>query len=355
MSFGTSSEKVCFRARRGFTLVELLVVIAIIGVLVALLLPAIQAARESARRMTCTNHLKQMGLANLNYESSNKKLPPGSTAGTSNKNGFSWHVEILPFAEFSSLNNQIQQQIEAKTVTRTTRAGTIEDLPEPYQLEDVDEIKIDVYRCPSDSLRYDDLARITWGRYLESTNYYGVAGSAYSRSVQNPQLGGIDPLDFRTGSLEGSTNFDGPLFYDSEVKFSEITDGTSNTFMIGERWYQVRSWLIGGREASSGNPSNNVAPSHLMYSVKNIDSRYLPNSEFGPGYYVLHDNYSEEKIPPGGQAVVGLNDLYWGSFHSGGVNFAYVDGSVHFISDDIDPLTWLAMGSRNGGEVVGQP
>ena len=146
-------------SQRAFTLVELLVVIAIIGVLVALLLPAIQSAREAARRMSCTNGQKQIGLAMLNYESSFKKLPPGSTAGTQGKNGFSWHVEILPYAEFSNLKNNIQTQIEALTTTSSGGRGGVPvvNRPEPYQLQGVDEDKIDVYRCPSDSERFDDL------------------------------------------------------------------------------------------------------------------------------------------------------------------------------------------------------
>ena len=136
------------------------------------------------------------------------------------------------------------------------------------------------------------------------------------------------------------------MYFDSEVKLGDISDGTSNTLMVGERWYQVRSWLIGGRLNSSGDPANGVAPTHLMYSTKNIDARYTPNSEFSQGYYILHDNYSEEKMPAGGQAIVALNDVYWGSYHNGGVNFCYADGSVHFIADSIDPQTWVAMGLR---------
>ena len=109
-------------SRGAFTLVELLVVIAIIGVLVALLLPAIQAAREAARRMSCQNNLKQMGLAMLNYEGTKKVLPPGSTMGMpQTRNGLSWHVEILPFAEFSSLQSKIENRI--KDNTKVTSSG----------------------------------------------------------------------------------------------------------------------------------------------------------------------------------------------------------------------------------------
>ncbi len=335
---------------RGFTLVELLVVIAIIGVLVALLLPAIQAAREAARRMSCQNNLKQMGLAILNYESANKVLPPGSTLGQENdKNGFAWNVETLPYAEYTSLNTEIEKRINALTKTVSGRGGSRVVKPDPYELDDdsrpgefkVNEVKIEVYRCPSDVERIDDLAQALWGKIMQSTNYYGVAGSAFGRGDTEQYVG-------TKGTLNGATNRDGCLFLDSKVKLGDISDGTSNTFLVGERWYQSRSWLIGGRSTST---VHTPTTGTYMYSVRNIDSEYPPNSQFTGGYYISHVTYGDNPpMAPGGQQILSLHDVYWGSFHPAGINFLYADGSIHFISDDIDGGTWEAYGSRNGSE-----
>ncbi len=347
MSVGNFSQLLLRRAKRGFTLVELLVVIAIIGVLVALLLPAIQAARESARRMSCQNHLKQIGLAILNYESSHKVLPPAVVANTPpSVNGLSWLVEILEYAEYSSLGSQISDRMKRNTrIVSGGRGGSRLEAPDVYALDnsqyrqpgetEFSKTSIDVYRCPSDSIRYDDLAKTLWGEFWETTNYAAVAGSAHARNDTDQVLS--------VSGFVGAVNTDGVMYFDSEIKMKDITDGTSNTFLAGERWYQTRSWLTGGRADTSTSP--------LLYSAKNIDEVRPPNSEFSSGYYVSHVQYGNEPpLPAGGQQIVGLNDLYWGSFHAGGINFLYADGSLHFIADGIDGNTWEAFGSRNGTE-----
>ncbi|TWU30351.1 DUF1559 domain-containing protein [Bythopirellula polymerisocia] len=352
MSLGITSEITRCRQRRGFTLVELLVVIAIIGVLVALLLPAIQAARESARRMSCTNNLKQIGLSILNYESSSKVLPPGIIPNTpKDRNGFSWLVEILPYAEFTSLGTEMTDRLKENTkMVSGGRGAPRLEAPDVYELDNApnrqpgelefSKLQLNVYKCPSDGVRYDDLILNARGEQWEATNYAGVAGSAYARNDQDQVLS--------YSGFTGAVNTDGCLYFDSKVKFKDVTDGTSNTFLGGERWYQCRSWLTGGRASTD--------TSHLLYSSKNIDAKYPPNGAFSAGYYVSHVQYGNDPpLPPGGQEIVGLNDLYWGSFHSGGLNFVYADGSVHFIADSIDPITWVSMGSRNGGEVADQP
>ncbi len=347
MSLGNFSKNFVSRTTRGFTLVELLVVIAIIGVLVALLLPAIQAAREASRRMSCQNHLKQIGLAILNYESSHKVLPPAVVANQPpSVNGLSWLVETLPYAEFSSLGSQISDRMKENTrLVSGGRGAPRMEAPDVYALDnsqyrrpgetEFSKTHIDVYKCPSDSIRYDDLAKTLWGEFWESTNYAGVAGSANARGDTDQVLS--------VSGFVGAVNTDGCMYFDSKVKMKDITDGTSNTFLAGERWYQTRSWLTGGRADTSTSP--------LLYSAKNIDEVRPPNSEFSTGYYVSHVQYGNEPpLPTGGQQIVGLNDLYWGSFHPGGINFLYADGSLHFIADSINGRTWEAFGSRNGAE-----
>jgi prepilin-type processing-associated H-X9-DG protein len=142
------------------------------------------------------------------------------------------------------------------------------------------------------------------------------------------------------------------MYHGSKIKLKDVTDGTSNTFLAGERWYQVRSWLIGGRPTSE---TITDSSQYLMYSIKNVDGSIPPNGEFVAGYYQSHVQYGNDPpLPPGGQATLGLNDLYWSSFHPSGLNFTFADGSVHFVNEDIDEVSWEAYASRNGSEVSAQ-
>lgn len=327
--------------QRGFTLVELLVVIAIIGVLVALLLPAIQAAREAARRMDCANNVKQIALACHNYESSRGTLPPASTAHPNEgKNGYAWGMLVLPYAEFGSIHDEINRQIAELTEEQDNRrgGGTTTEVPAADELDGINELKLPVFTCPSDPEPLDDLT-LAGHQYTDESlamgsNYVAVAGSAHSRNDQEQFAG--NPI-----GLAGANNKDGAMTVGTGIKFSQITDGTSNTYMIGERWYQLRSWFFGSRQTGD--------ETFLNYSAKNVHRAVPLNGEFQTGYYQSHVYYGNDPpMPSGGQECLPLNDLYFGSFHSGGVNFAYADGSVHFVSDDIDPDTYEAMGSRNG-------
>lgn len=319
-----------------FTLVELLVVIAIIGVLVALLLPAIQSAREAARRMQCTNNIKQIGLAVMNYESARGELPPASTAHPNEgTNGYSWHMLILPYAEFGNVSADIERQIEAGTTTSGDRrgGGTTTKVPGPYAIKGIQDLDLPIYTCPSDGEAYDDLMAATVDEQWTSSNYAVVAGSAFARGDEEQFVGSA-------GTLAGPMNLDGAMFYDSNIELKRISDGLSNTFLAGERWYQVRAWPIGTRR--EGN-------SYFMYSSKNIDGSIPPNGEFSAGYYLSHVIYGNDPpMPDGGQQILSVNDLYWGSYHPGGLNFGRVDGSVDFVSEDIDPATYENMASRNG-------
>jgi prepilin-type N-terminal cleavage/methylation domain-containing protein/prepilin-type processing-associated H-X9-DG protein len=325
---------------RGFTLVELLVVIAIIGVLVSLLLSAVQAARESARRMQCQNNMKNLSLACLNYETARRTLPPGSKInGVERRNGLSWHVEVLPYLEEENLKQEINRQ-----VTEFQRSDPAHQPPNIYDLQQVNEVQIASFVCPSDDLVVDHRN----GEQLSSSSYAGIAGSAASRQDRAGYVGADDQVC-------GVVDFDGIFSMGAQTQLREVIDGTTNTLMIGERWYQLRAWTAGAfwRATASSRPPRGPAPDSCTSSFKNIDARYPLNAALeSVGYYEGHlDNERPGPVPPQ-KKIVSYNDLPFGSFHPGGANFSLVDGSVQFIHQEITVEAYLAMASKNGAELV---
>jgi len=191
--------------RLAFTLVELLVVIAIIGVLVALLLPAVQAAREAARRTQCSNNLKQIGLGLHNYHDVLKTFPSGFVANSSSDgNGWGWGAFILPYIEQKSLYDALEVSKVKVPTTATTLTKT----------------RIDAYRCPSDVGPDVNTHRGNHG----TSNYAGVAGASSD------------------GGVIDGTNNNGLFFRNSRIGMHSITDGTSNTLAVGERAYNSNPW-----------------------------------------------------------------------------------------------------------------
>lgn len=342
-----------FAARRpGFTLVELLVVIAIIGVLVSLLLPAVQAAREAARRMSCQNNLKNLGLAVLNYESATKTLPqssemnprvtggrrPTETRGWSAYSGpqFSCFVRMLPYIEQQALYDQFD--LESSALEQDINVRPQEAQPQ-------------FLLCPTDSssgLFYESQA-FSNGRRFAKGNY-----AAYC-SPEHAVASKIWP-----GAL---VNFPQPL--------SRIEDGTSNTIMLTE--VRTRDELTDHRGAWALDwPAATVLAMDMHGDVgsliniveQTIDVPYRP----GPQYiqYALPPNLSpgnlgidelrecdnpQEAELLGMQCVTGRQDYTAAprSLHVGGVNATNVDGSVRFMQDDIDPLLLGVLISINDG------
>jgi prepilin-type processing-associated H-X9-DG protein len=340
-----------------------LVVIAIIGVLVALLLPAIQAAREAARRMSCQNNLKQLGLACLNYESARKAFPMGSTIPGpdqrgNGKNGLSWLVTVMPYIEQANVSNVIDQRIEK---WRADHTGEDPDVGYSSLFSDMNDTAIENYQCPSDnpaelfdSLNPDQAA----------SSYVGVAGSAGSRAPDS-STSSQDTYGFygsKTDNTLGPINYDGMLYMGSKVRPKDVTDGTSNTLLAGERWYSLRAWTVGGywtQGESSGftqKPPSGPKAGQFGFGYKNIDRRYPINASLeAVGYYFLHNTQKEQRpIPnaPADKLTMGCNNLLFGSFHSGGANFVYADGSVHLLADDLDGNIYEAIASKNGQETI---
>ena len=294
------------RIRRGFTLVELLVVIAIIGVLVGLLLPAVQAAREAARRMQCSNNLKQIGLAMHMYNDTHKKFPPGGWNEANHGNRLAWTVFILPFMEQTALYHQFDMTHNSYTGVNLLPAA----------------MAVPMYHCPSQQLKYNSNGAgpgagenpPTGMAY--TTHYYGIMGPKGTI----PGSTATYPHDPNPTGHGGYSNT-GVLFRNSSTKLGEITDGTSNTMLVGEiSWTASNTFRSWGRGVS-GNTSGGAK-----------------NMEFG--------------INVQGYTSGNFNSVSFGSEHTGGCQFAIGDGSVRFTSESIDMATYYGMGTRAMGEVV---
>jgi prepilin-type N-terminal cleavage/methylation domain-containing protein/prepilin-type processing-associated H-X9-DG protein len=297
--------------RTGFTLIELLVVIAIIAVLISLLLPAVQSAREAARRAQCTNNLKQLGLAMANYESANGCFPQGSFWIQPASLGFVWrhawshNVGLLPYFEQSQIFNAFNSNVNIFDVQNDTING----------------IGMSTLWCPSDPLVAEDYYGYSYFYKLKfKMNSYG-GSLGYFPNYPDARVGnpyGMVPFDSNYQAITAQTN--GIIYYNSSVKISGITDGTSNTFSIGERAFgrldpsisYCYMWWASGQLCDS--------MSTAFYPM-NVDKK-LKNTNGGIA---------------GAQGFTAFL-MSFGSFHPGGTNFAFCDGSVRFLKDSID--TW---------------
>lgn len=285
----------------GFTLVELLVVIAIIGILIALLLPAIQAAREAARRCSCINNLKQIGIATQNYHDTNKHLPPPNLAGTFKFYGSAF-VVLLPYLEESSRYAQYD-------VTKAVNEG--------------DNLKvtghpIDVYLCPSMSLP----------RAVPETSCGEVLGpGSYLLSTRTKYLPYLT-LDgaFTTPVADGSYS----------LALRHITDGTSKTLLVGEINYGVQEY-VWGEECSDGAGTPKYGDHTWAEGYWYSSWGHMASNK--PHAY----NNSSQDINPDGRRT-------FRSDHPGGVQFVFVDGSVRFLTNESDPLVRSALVTRAGEE-----
>jgi len=300
--------------RRAFTLVELLVVVAIIGVLVALLLPAVQSAREAARRMKCQNNLKQLGIALHNYHDVYGSFPSGSIKS----NQTSWHAFILPFIEQQALYNQFTFN-QGAYYSGTNQIGRGAN----------GLVRINGYLCPSsqadkmqtntppNNVNTPDLVN---GVAPFTTHYYGSMGPKGSG------LGG-GTYNFRNVG-QGGFGQQGIFEVESRVRISEITDGTANTILVGENSYhdqqfgsRFRNWMRG----TDGNGTDSICGCRNIINA--INTRIAALSTV-------------------------YNDIPMASHHSSGANFVFCDGAVKFLSQNIDLGTYKAIASRDGNEGV---
>ncbi len=320
---------VCMCKRRAFTLVELLVVIAIIGVLVALLLPAIGAARESTRRTSCLNNMRQLGLASHHYHDVNKKFPTGvrlpiNVAGRPT-DGVNLWIELLLYFEQENLHRRWDYNDNRNNVAGGTDA--------------VGAQVIEILMCPSDPLP-ERLVEITaennspapaWARGFYGMSSYG--GSAGKRSV-NPGA----PPDFL-----GITR-DGIFSLESHIRLADVTDGSSHTLLFGERFHYDPEF---DRLQSVAFPGKAPIPELGKWGfVAGVGAM---------AHVTLHTaakiNY---QTPPGADRLEDRTSAF-GSAHPGGANFVLADGSARFVAEDL-PLDQLqTLSTRAGEEVVETP
>lgn len=318
-----------FRIRNAFTLVELLVVIAIIGILVGLLLPAVQAAREAARRMQCSNNLKQASLACHNYESTFRSFPAGGivtytpaaraaltsanfcTIG-SDRTQAPWTVLILPYLEESNLYGRFDF-----TKTFTGSSNVVGQAPN----SDLFKLSMPKYQCPSDPNSQST---------VNNSNYLGVQGGGPPTGV------GAAPCSTQLAQRVFFQN--GVIYTNSKTRMADITDGTTNVFLIGESRYMPT-------------PNMRADGFHASWaSGLKADSGFGVPLTFAGA--VLQIN-AQRACGPGVADCFNFVSRLFGSQHTGGCNFGMCDGSIHFVNQNIDINLYRNLAIRDNGLPVG--
>jgi len=352
--------------RRGFTLIELLVVIAIIAVLISLLLPAVQSAREAARRAQCTNNLKQIGLALHNYESSNGVFPP-SGESTNFNNGaaltitsgpttqfvdgsFSTFARLLSFAEGGNQFNALNFDAAYNEATGMNFTGA--------------SASIGYYICPSavrkgssrDGTDPNDPISVAFGQGYGYTDY---GATAYTDI--HPLGVAAYPTPTATPFRNKGSRVDG-LLKQGSTRIAEITDGTSNTIAIGEDAGRDERFsspytefdAVAGGDARGAGPAGGARIARRYWRWADPDNAYgvsgRPNNKFRPMNEIAPYGPTPGPLNTKGNNGGANDELF--SFHSGGVNCLFGDGSVRFLKDTVNVVTLRGIITPSGGEVI---
>ncbi len=319
---------------RGFTLVELLVVIAIIGILVALLLPAVQSAREAGRRTQCLNNTKQLTLALFNYEGAFKVFPMGTrrdfdSSQPWNSNQASWIARILPYFEEQVLYDQIDWEIAPGN-----QGDNVAVMNSPLLS----------VRCPTDTSLGEDGG---W------SGYGGAGVAEYGPTNYVGCMGSRDDADQEYNPKSNPNGYDGLFGVNSTTRISQISDGTSNTLAVAEcminkpfvHYYggssEYYSCIAG---TSLQKATFNVEPRGFSWFFAQVLQSWAFNTIFAPNDYLSTDHECQNWS---NQAALAAR-----SHHPGGVNVGMADGSGAFVVDEIDILIWQAKSTKKAGEVI---
>jgi prepilin-type N-terminal cleavage/methylation domain-containing protein/prepilin-type processing-associated H-X9-DG protein len=350
--------------RRGFTLIELLVVIAIIAILIGLLLPAVQKVREAAARMKCQNNFKQLGIALQSYHDAYGKFPVGEF--NDDNHNWGWGTAVLPYIEQTSIYNLLQKSVVSPSINNSSGAtGFMIFIPgggsnagaapammtaSPTGTNNADQANnngivnvpagggvakaaLSVYACPSDSWPLN--TSVGYGK----TNYLACMGHDPTNGGSWATWGAPVRGDLESGILVQANNNGFTYAY----SMAAVTDGTSNTVILGEAAATKLSsnnfYGIGSTAHfpiwAGGNPQQS-GQGHQHNYFRVMDLNYPLNST----------NTSTSGQTSGAKAL----DRAFNSNHTGGANFLYCDGSVHFIANGVNPAAYRAAGTRNGGE-----
>ena len=301
--------------RAGITLIEVLVVIAIIAVLVAIFLPAIQMAREAARRTQCGNNLRQLGLATFNYESANRSLPPGQL----HPQGLMWSAYLLPFLEQEAAFSRLDWEA---SFPRDNNRNV-----------EVAGIWFSIFQCPSQSVpRLIDQHRMFEQR---GPSTYNACASGLLMNESGPPPYPGDPRS--TDGLFGTNVL---------VRLKEVTDGTSSTIMFGESVFEIETTGL-----------------DLAEEPEIVDHWYVVSAEMSPAPEDdsgdVSEGFSSTAIQmnqhKNKSAFIDHQELCFGSRHPGGTMVVYADGHVQFVSESIHPAIWSALGTKSRDEITYQP
>lgn len=318
------------KKRRAFTLVELLVVMAVIGVLVSLLLPAIQQARETARRTQCSNHLKQQGLALQTYHDAHQIFPASYYSDTKapidsgtfdGPGGWAWGTMLLPYLERGDLHGQLR--FDRSCWDAVNSAAVKSRLP--------------VFMCPSSSGNNET--------ELVVRDQAGNPLARFGRSTYVANAGKEEPWGFAIDDY--SRVADGPMFRNSRVRAADVSDGLSYTVFLGEHssYLSAKTWVgvVPGAVVCTENP-NRFPLTACDYAAT------LVNVHSGPAADEIDPITGFAPVHPPNSALCHVCQMF--AEHPGGANVALGDGSVRFISSHIKHLVWAALSSRAHGESI---